>query len=121
MRISGQPSAAKAGEKVLVPPDWGHVMITPSSVQLVVANLLSHKCVQTYDGYLSRRVAALYLLKRKHLVRNPRHSEQLEIHMSETEAQPFIESESSLIRTFLEHPDRVNFLNQFSKHTCSIG
>jgi glucose-6-phosphate isomerase len=106
---------AKEGEKVLVPPGRGHVVINASSRRLVVGCLISRDCVRTYDPYVERRGAAFYLLTRGRLVRNPNYSSAPEVRALRVEHPPFLESGSGLVQTFLKDPSRLALLNEPSR------
>jgi len=106
---------AKEGEKVLVPPGRGHVLINASSRRLVVGHLISRNCVQTYDPYLERRGAAFYLLRGGRLVRNPNYFSTPEVRALRAERPLFLKSGFGLVQTFLKNPSRLAFLNEPSR------
>ncbi|MDH7594101.1 MAG: glucose-6-phosphate isomerase family protein [Methanomicrobiales archaeon] len=63
---------ATMGEKVLVPPGYGHVTINPSPVRtLVMANLVSSEFESIYSPYEERCGAAYYEMIGNQFVRNP--------------------------------------------------
>jgi len=103
---------AGEGEKVLVPPGYGHVMINASSKRLVTGNLVSRNCVQVYDQYLERRGAAFYVLTGGRLVRNRRYSSVPEVRVLKPDTPSFLEGGSGLVQAFLKDPDRFAFLNE---------
>jgi len=103
---------AKEGEKVLVPPGRGHVMINASSRRLVVGQLISRDCVQTYDRYLERRGAAFYVLTGGRLVRNLNYSSAPGVRVLRAGTLPFLERGSGLVQIFLKDPDRLALLNE---------
>jgi len=107
---------AKEGEKVLVPPGRGHVIINASSRRLVVGHLISRNCVQTYDPYLERGGATFYLLTRGRLVRNPSCSSASGARVLRAETPSFLETGSGLMQIFLKDPNQLALLNEPS--TC---
>ncbi|HQD23692.1 MAG TPA: glucose-6-phosphate isomerase family protein [Methanoculleus sp.] len=64
---------ASIGEKVLIPPGYGHVTINPGREELVMANLVSSDFSSDYGPYVERRGAAYYEMEGGALVKNPRY------------------------------------------------
>ncbi len=56
--IEGRP-----GQKIVIPPDYGHVTINSGDEWLVVANLVAYGWDSTYALYRARRGAAYYALQ----------------------------------------------------------
>ena len=108
---------AREGEKVLVPPGRGHVMINASPRRLVVRHLVSRSCVETSDQYVKRRGAAFYVLTKGRLVSNLSYSSVPEVRALRTETPPFLERESGLVEIFLKDPNRLALLNESSRST----
>lgn len=54
---------ALAGDKVTVPPDYGHVTINPGKKTLVMSNLVSPEFSSDYGPFLKMHGAAFYLLE----------------------------------------------------------
>ena len=106
---------AKEGEKVLVPPGRGHIVINASSRRLVVGCLISRSCVRAYDPYVTKRGAAFYLLTGGRLVRNPNYSSAPEVRVLRGEHLPFLERGSGLVQMFLKDPSRLALLNEPSR------
>lgn len=62
---------AKAGEAVLIPPDYGHVTINPSDTEpLAMANIVSSRFASIYGDYEELIGAAYYYLSDKTFVQN---------------------------------------------------
>lgn len=61
---------AKKGDNVLIPPDYGHVAINPSSVELKMANWVCRDFESDYSIYKERRGAAYFELDGGRLVAN---------------------------------------------------
>ncbi len=55
---------AKAGDKVIVPPNFGHVTVNPSMHPLVMDNLVEAYFKSEYDAYKKRRGAAVYVTEK---------------------------------------------------------
>jgi len=64
--IEGHP-----GDKVVVPPSYGHVLINPGDVLLATGNLISGRCVADYELWRRRSGGAYYELKKGEFVKNP--------------------------------------------------
>jgi len=52
---------ASAGDKVIIPPDYGHVTINTSNKELKMANWVSRKFSSLYEPYVELHGAAYYL------------------------------------------------------------
>ena len=61
---------AKAGDKILMPPNYGHVTVNRSRSTLFMANIVSDRCVSDYSDYMRLKGGAYYLTS-KGLVKNP--------------------------------------------------
>jgi glucose-6-phosphate isomerase len=64
---------ARRGDRVIVPPGFGHVTINPGRETLVMANIVSDRFVSDYSAYDRCRGAAYYELEGGALVKNPRY------------------------------------------------
>ncbi len=61
---------AKKGEKVIIPPGYGHVTVNPSRKKLVMANIVSSKFTSIYEPYKKLRGACVYITKNG-IIHNP--------------------------------------------------
>jgi glucose-6-phosphate isomerase len=61
---------ASAGDKVLIPPDYGHVTINASNKELKMANWVSRDFSSVYEPFIEMHGAAYYLTK-EGLIPNP--------------------------------------------------
>ena len=61
---------ALAGDKVIIPPDYGHVTINASNKELKMANWVSRDFSSVYEPYIEMHGAAYYLTK-EGLIPNP--------------------------------------------------
>jgi glucose-6-phosphate isomerase len=66
---------ALQGEKVIIPPGYGHVSINPSTSTLVMANLVSTEFSSEYGVFEARAGAAYYEMAGSGFVTNPRYQE----------------------------------------------
>ena len=64
---------ARAGEKVVVPPGYGHLTINPGSQPLTMVNLVSTAFESLYGDYEKRQGAAYYEFPARGFVPNPRY------------------------------------------------
>ena len=62
---------AGPGDRVLIPPGYGHVTINPGGSPLVMANMVSARFESDYSAYERLRGAAYFELAGGRLVRNP--------------------------------------------------
>jgi len=106
---------AGKGEKVLISPGCGHVMINASHGRLVTGNMISRTCIQVYDPYLAKRGGAFYILTGGRLARNPRYSRLPSVRVLRVETLSFLDDDSGLVHGFLKDPDRFAFLNELRK------
>lgn len=66
---------AVRGEKVIIPPDYGHVTINHGSETLVMANIVSTEFSSEYDEYERYHGAAYYELEGGFIIKNPHYPE----------------------------------------------
>jgi len=103
---------AREGDKVLIPPGRGHVLINASSRRLVLGHLISRSSVEAHDPYVERRGAAFYVLTGGRLVRNPNYSSVSEVRVLRAETSPLLESGLGLVQAFLRDPSQLALLNE---------
>jgi glucose-6-phosphate isomerase len=66
--------SGSAGDMVIIPPDYGHVVINPSKEKtLVAAHIVSTAFKSDYREYISHRGAAYYEMRSGSLKLNPRY------------------------------------------------
>jgi glucose-6-phosphate isomerase len=61
---------AREGEKIIIPPGYGHVTINASSRTLLMANLVSTRFSSDYSVYEERHGAAYYMMLGEEMVKN---------------------------------------------------
>jgi glucose-6-phosphate isomerase len=66
---------ARAGEKVIVPPGYGHVTINPGSGDLAMANIVSTAFSSDYTPFLQNGGAAYFEMEGGIFVKNPRYTQ----------------------------------------------
>lgn len=70
---------AKEGDKVIVPPNYGHVTINPSNKELKMANWVSRNFSSIYDPYRNCRGAAYFELTNGSIIKNENYKNLPEI------------------------------------------
>ena len=65
---------ARAGDRVIIPPSYGHVTINPGNSTLSMANIVSTEFSSDYGEYEEKQGAAYYELSDGRFVKNPRYS-----------------------------------------------
>jgi len=65
---------ASAGDRVVIPPSYGHVTINPTNSGLSMANLVSTEFSSDYGQYEMMQGAAYYELSDGSFIRNPKYS-----------------------------------------------
>ena len=103
---------AKEGEKILIPSNYGHVMINASSKRLVTENLISRSCVQCYDHYVKWRGGAYYVLTGDRYVKNSHYSSVPRLQVTRPASPSFLNNSSSLVQSFMNDPKKFGFLNE---------
>jgi glucose-6-phosphate isomerase len=84
---------ASAGDKVIIPPNYGHVTINTSNKELKMANWVSRKFSSVYEPYMELHGAAYYLTE-DGFIANPGYRDVPEVR----EAKPRSFSEVGLAR-----------------------
>lgn len=54
---------AKKGDKVYIPPNYGHITINPGEAPLIMANLIESNFSSLYQPFADKRGAAYYCIK----------------------------------------------------------
>ncbi|MGA2572615.1 MAG: glucose-6-phosphate isomerase family protein [Candidatus Methanomethylicaceae archaeon] len=68
---------AKAGDALLIPPNYGHVTANTGRTPLILANLVSNEFSSIYSEFVEMKGAAYYLLRDKRLVPNETYAQLL--------------------------------------------
>ncbi len=103
---------ASAGDKVIIPPDYGHVTINTSNKELKMANWVSREFSSVYEPYVELHGAAYYLTE-DGFIANPGYRDVPEIR----EARPKSFSEVGLARGreiygLVKDIEMLDFLNR---------
>jgi glucose-6-phosphate isomerase len=109
---------ATRGDKVIVPPNYGHVAINPSERTLKMANWVSRSFQSVYEPYANLRGAAYYELINGRLLRNRAYHAVPDISI----AYPHEVPDQGLARRksmyeLIEEPHLLEFLTAPEKHS----
>jgi len=102
---------AKAGDALLIPPNYGHVSANTSKTPLILANLVSDEFTSIYSEFIEMKGAAYYLLRGKRLVPNETY---VKIPMPRTACCNFTISKD-LYTDFLSCPSCFSYLSDPTK------
>ena len=102
---------AKAGDKILIPPNYGHVMINPTQKMLKSCNWVSRGFSSIYNPYTNLKGAAYYFTE-DGWIRN----EKYEIVPQPRFTRPRLPKELGLKRSeevykLVRDPEKLDFLN----------
>ena len=103
---------ATVGDKILIPPGYGHVTINPAREELVMANLVSSEFASNYGPYVERQGAAYYEMEGGALVKNPRYPDTPPVRYCNPVEVPEIGIERGVgLYDLIGRPRSVAFLN----------
>ncbi|MFQ5405714.1 MAG: glucose-6-phosphate isomerase family protein [Candidatus Micrarchaeia archaeon] len=108
---------AKAGESVLVPPDYGHVTINPSKTDdLIMANLVEKNFKSDYAPIKEMHGAAYFELSDNAMKPNEYYRKKPELYQLDAEEFQHTKNEGitnqSIYQQFLDKPDKFKFLRE---------
>ena len=108
---------AKKGDKVLVPPGYGHVTVNNSPKEtLVMANIMALASKSDYGNYKKRRGAAYYYTT-SGFVKNKKYKKIPKIKFKKpTKNSEFGLTENTIYKEFLLHPKRFDWLVRPQKY-----
>lgn len=103
---------AKKGDKVFIPPNYGHVTINPGDTPLVMANLIDDSFKSLYEPIEAKKGVAYYFVEtetgRGDFVKNPNYhnSVGLKIMAAPSLEQPIpLNMEKTLYENFIADPE----------------
>lgn len=114
--------AAEAGDRVFIPPNYGHVTINPGREYLVMANWVAAGFSSVYAPFRKQGGAAYYLIPHgdtdTEFIPNRRYSPlpPLEIWRPVEAPELNIYRNRSFYDAFLLNPDKFNYLTEPEKH-----
>ncbi|MCG0278691.1 MAG: hypothetical protein L5656_09220 [Thermanaeromonas sp.] len=108
---------AKKGDKVYIPPSYGHVTVNPGSGILVMANLVERNFSSLYAPFRDKRGAAYYYLQgqgeKGEFVRNPNYQNSVALKLMAAPSLPQptpVVKGRTLYEAFLADPEAFKFL-----------
>jgi glucose-6-phosphate isomerase len=104
--------AAAAGDKVIIPPGYGHVTVNPGDDYLVMANLVARGFASDYAPYRQLRGAAWYVLADGTTVPNGQYSAVAPLRRAAAGEMPLlgVPRDVPLYRVLPECPESLAFL-----------
>jgi len=110
---------ARKGDKVIIPPNYGHVTINPSEHQLTMANWVCRSFESVYEPYEQLHGAAYYELVNGRLLANRAYGAVPDVRETSAPEAP----EYGLVRRkpmyeLLEEPQLLDFLTSPERHAA---
>lgn len=104
---------AKEGDKVIVPPNYGHVTINPSNKELKMANWVSNQFLSIYDPYREFRGAAYFELSNGSLIKNENYENLPEIRqLKPTNIRELGYYKNKEMYGLIHDPEKLEYLNK---------
>lgn len=107
---------AQAGDKVFIPPNYGHITVNPGTEPLVMANLIEATFKSDYGPFAAKRGAAYYVLQDNgsyKFVRNQNYRNQVPVTLRKaaelSHPTPAVEGRT-LYEALIEMPEELEFL-----------
>ncbi|MEW6748230.1 MAG: glucose-6-phosphate isomerase family protein [Candidatus Micrarchaeota archaeon] len=105
--------AAKEGEVILIPPEWGHVSINRGENTLVLANLVYEGFESLYKEYEENQGAAFYYLKEGQMTQNTNYVVHENKQLSAAKInESYGFSSKDILAEFYADPRRFEFLKK---------
>ncbi|MGB9732846.1 MAG: glucose-6-phosphate isomerase family protein [Candidatus Micrarchaeales archaeon] len=103
--------SAKKGDKVLIPPNYGHITINVGRSDLVMANLVSSEFESDYKPIIEKKGGAVYVLRNKEIVFNNNYG-NIKLEIRDGPEEYSIDLEGDILHSFIEEPEKFRFLNK---------
>lgn len=101
---------AKAGDKVIMEPNYGHISVNIGKKPLVEANLVNSTFNSDYDSIRQMRGGAVYITDKKSVIINKNYRNVSISHL-EAPKIDFLTQGKSLYDEYIAHPEHFRFLN----------
>ncbi len=101
---------AKAGDKVIMPPGYGHITINPSSKTLVMSNLICPSFSSVYEPVKESHGGAYFELSNGKLIKNENYRDIPEIRI--LKAVKIKAMDENLYQAFINNPSIFEFLKK---------
>lgn len=102
---------AKKNDKIIIPPNYGHITINPSNKRLKMANFVSSKFSSIYEPVREMGGCAYFELTGKKFVKNENYGEIPELRKIRPINSSEIGLKENLYTSFLKNPKILEFLN----------
>lgn len=103
---------ANEGDKVIVPPNYGHVTINPSNKELKMANWVSNQFESIYEPYRECGGAIYFNLTDGNLIKNENYENPPEIRkLKPTNFSKLGLHKNKEMYKIIRDPDKLNYLN----------
>ena len=99
----------KEGEAIIIPPNYGHVMVNESENVAVMADWISGEFESDYSHFENKRGAAYYFKTDKNFVKNKNYPDMNEIRELKSASDNILEGE--LPYNYIDEAEKLDFLN----------
>ncbi len=104
---------AQAGEKAIIPPNYGHITINPSNESLKMANWVDRRFDSIYEDILDLEGGAYFELSDGEFVKNEKYEEVPDLRFVEPSEVPELGIESGAdMYNLIDDPSNLNFLKK---------
>lgn len=109
---------AEAGDKVMIPPGYGHITINPGRKPLKMANWVSSRFDSMYTGIEEKNGGAYYETVAGEFVRNTDYSDLPDLRQVTPETVPDLDiTRDRNLYSLIESPGVLSFLNRPHKYS----
>lgn len=102
---------ARAGDKVMMPPNYGHITVNTGKGLLVMANLINADFDSDYQSIIRMKGGAVYVLSDRSIRPNGAYAETEVPTIEDAKKIDFL-GRGSIYDQFLADPERFEFLNR---------
>lgn len=102
--------SAKAGDKIIMEPNYGHISINVGKKPLVEVNLVNSKFQSDYAPIKQMHGGAVYVTDKRNVVINKNYKNVSISHMDAPKVD-FLDPQKSIYDEYISHPEHFRFLN----------
>jgi len=102
---------AKKGDKIVIPPNYGHITMNPSQELLVMANIVSSQFQSLYEPIKEKGGGAYFELLGHEYVKNRNYRDLPEIRFHKAAESAYFPQDKNLYSLFQQNPTLFDFLN----------
>jgi len=104
---------AEKGDKVVIPPDYGHITINPSEKELRMANFVSDKFSSVYEPIKENHGGAYFELIDGNFIKNENYEKLPELRfLKAKDLKDFGIGKSEWMYSLIEKPEKLRFLDR---------